>query len=70
MCRWLYQWYQIDTLETRLFVLRFIPQLLWVYLYNVANNEAPAGQYIPIKFILKENHYYQKFHFPFIFLLK
>eukprot|EP00026_Physarum_polycephalum_P003062 Phypoly_transcript_03071.p1 GENE.Phypoly_transcript_03071~~Phypoly_transcript_03071.p1 ORF type:complete len:556 (+),score=142.69 Phypoly_transcript_03071:132-1799(+) len=43
VCKWFYHWYQIDSIETRRFVLRYVPQLVWIYLYNVFNNEAPPG---------------------------
>jgi hypothetical protein len=38
VCQWLYSWYQIDTPETRQFVLQFIPLLVWSYLYAISQN--------------------------------
>lgn len=43
VCRWLYNWYQIDTVDTRRFVLQFLPLILWPYTQSVNSNTTLPG---------------------------
>ena len=43
VCQWLYNWYQIDSPDTRQFVLQFLPMLIWSYLYALSQNENLPG---------------------------
>jgi len=37
LCKWFYGWYKIGQREQKLFVLRFVPLMIWIYLSNREN---------------------------------